>query len=131
MYHVKCFKKLVFSTFVLTNRFPNNVFVSKDNSIIVCQDIIECAVGSDDYVIVGRKFCSKRDAFALPYYPYNSSDFDSYVVSKLNKDVDEWDLNLIKGKMSAIPNKLNPFQCGNELSPLPDILELNSNRECM
>lgn len=119
-------KKLVFSTFVLSNRFPNNVFVSKDNAIIVCQDIIEYPMCSDNYVIVGRKFCSKRDAFLLPY---NSSDFDSYVVSKLNKDVDEWDFNLIKGKMCAIPNKFNPFQCGNVLSPLPDILELNSNRE--
>lgn len=112
-------KKLSFSTFVLTNRFPNNVCLLKDNSIIVCQDVVECPEGSKDYVIIERKFLCKRDAFLVPY---RSSDYDSYVVSKLCKDADEWDFNLIKGKMFAVPNKFNPFHNGNIPSTLPDIL---------
>ncbi|KAK4003605.1 hypothetical protein OUZ56_005362 [Daphnia magna] len=66
---------------------------TNDDSIIVCQDVVECPEGSKDYVIIERKFLCKRDAFLVPY---RSSDYDSYVVSKLCKDADEWDFNLIK-----------------------------------
>ncbi|KAK4017934.1 hypothetical protein OUZ56_000010 [Daphnia magna] len=94
-----------------------------DSSIIVCQDVVECPEGSKDYVIIGRKFLCKRDAFLVPY---RSSDYDSYVVSKLCKDADEWDFNLIK-----VPNKFNPFHnAGNIPSTLPDILQTNSNQQC-
>lgn len=119
------FKKLVFSTFTLSNKFPNNVCILANGSIVVCIDIIEYPKESREYSIVGRKFSSVVSAFNKPYC---SKDYKTYVVSKLSHQIDEWDFNLIAGKMFAVPDDFNNYRFGRVEEPrVPDILGEYSN----
>lgn len=71
-------KKLVFTQFVLSNKFPNNVCLMKDRSVVVCNDIF--LLDRVPYT-KPQKFLTLQDAFELPY---RSSDFDIYAGSNLS-----------------------------------------------
>jgi hypothetical protein len=58
-----CTKKLVFVHFVLTNKFPNNVFLSDKLEAYVCVDII---VNGRVVHIKARKFLALDNAFERP-----------------------------------------------------------------
>ena len=105
-------KKITFPDFVLSNKFPNNVALLKNGNVVVCTDFVENPLGSRVLLIIGFKFSLKEDAF---HYSYASSSYGTYVVSKLDNRINEWNLNNLAGKMYALPHKLNDY------SALPDI----------
>jgi hypothetical protein len=64
-------------------------------------------------LIIGFKFKLKEDAF---HYPYKSSSYQTYIVSKIENRTGEWNLNVLAGKMYALPYKMN------DTTVLPQIL---------
>ena len=82
-------QKIVFPDFVLTNKYPDNVFV-----------------------IVGSTFKVKENACVRPYL---SSDYNTFIVSKLDGLFGEWNWNNLLCKMYTVPYKLGDY------SKLPDI----------
>ena len=109
-------KELVFPTFTITNQFPDNICLLKNGSVVVCTDIIEEEKGSCEFILIGYKFYCLENAYSN-YFP--SSKFNIYIASKIKKDVSEWNVNGLKGKMYALPFKYNETQF---IGQLPDIL---------
>ncbi len=56
----------------------------------MCKDIIESPPKSNVFAIVGSTFKVKENACVRPYL---SSDFNAFIVSKLDGLFDEWNLN--------------------------------------
>lgn len=100
-------KKLRFTTFTLSNRFPNNVCMLKKGAVFVVTDIVEFPKGSGCLYIVGQKFGKITDAFLNPF---PSSDFHIYVASKLTSSIFEYRISSIKCKMYALPYKWDKKQ---------------------
>lgn len=95
-------KKLRFSTFTLSNKFPNNVCFLKNGSIVVVRDISEFPKGSGSIIIVCHKFRTVEDAFDSPY---RSSEFQTFIASRLCHRVYEWSIDMITSKAYALPYK--------------------------
>ena len=57
-------KKLVFDSYTISNKFPNNICLLKDESIVVCTNIVKNDTNS--LIIVGRKFTYPRTPFEKP-----------------------------------------------------------------
>jgi hypothetical protein len=62
----------------------------------VCQDIIESPPKSNVFVIFGSTFKVKENAFVRPYL---SSDYNTFIVSKLDGLFGEWNLKNLLCKM--------------------------------
>ena len=97
-------RKLRFAKFTLSNRFPNNICITRNCSVIVVLDIEQNPNDSDDICIIGRKFTSLVDAFTEPYV---SSTYSTFIASNLSSTVNEWSIDVIKGKMYSFPYKLD------------------------
>ena len=69
----------------------------------MCQDIIESPSKSNVFVIVGSTFKVKENACVRPY---SSSDYNTFIVSKLDRLFGEWNLNYLLCKMYTVPYKL-------------------------
>ena len=94
-------KKLIFSDFVLTDTFPNNVFLSNSFSAFVCVDIIN---QSGVIHVIAKKFLTLVNAFTQPYV---SSRFHIFSGSQLSSITFKMRPSDIFCKIFAIP--LNPF----------------------
>jgi hypothetical protein len=94
-------KKLVFLNFVLTDRFPNNVFLSDAFSAFACVDIVN---NGGIIQIISKKFLSIENAF---HKPYVSSKFHTFSASNLSIETFVKRPSEIFTKMMALP--LNPF----------------------
>ena len=111
-------KKVILPNYIISNKFPNNVLMTRSGDIILCSDIEEIPLGSKTFVIIGFKFKCKENAFVLPY---ESSTYQTYLVSKIDNRVGEWNLNSISCKMYPFPFKIDDF------SILPNIF-VSSNK---
>lgn len=101
---------LTFPDYSISNKFPNNVLLLRDASIVVCTSILK---NKDSvFQIRGMKFEKVKDAFKVPYV---SSRFNTVLASKLG-GYDIWNVNAIRGKMFACPFDQN------DCSTLPNIV---------
>lgn len=105
-------EKLVFPDYAISNKFPNNVLLMKDNSVVVCTNIIKKS--NKVFQVKGLRFRKQDDAFTVPYI---SSHFNTHLVSK-PETYDIWNINAIKGKMFAC--SINLKHCAVN-TPIPDI----------
>ncbi|XP_045024703.1 uncharacterized protein LOC123469643 [Daphnia magna] len=108
----KGIKKMVFSDFVLTNRFPNNVCLFKNGNVVVCSDFIEFPKMGNNFLVVGFLFQTKEHACVKPYL---STKYNTFIVSKLDERIGEWNINNLLCKMYTVPYKLTDY------AKLPDI----------
>ena len=106
-------EKLVFPDYAISNKFPNDVLLMKDNSVVVCTNIIKKS--NKVFQVKGLRFRKQDDAFPIPYI---SSRFNTHLVSK-PETYDIWNINAIKGKMFACP--FNPKHCTVN-TPIPNIV---------
>lgn len=79
-------RKIVFPDFVLTNKYPNNICLLKNGNIVVCKDLIESPPKSKVFLIIGSLFKVREPACVQPYL---SSDYDTFLVSKLDDLIGE------------------------------------------
>jgi hypothetical protein len=93
-------KKLVFTDFVLSDTFPNNVFLSNSFDAFVCVDI---AIKNGITQIIAHKFLELVNAFT---YPYISSRFHIFSGSNLSSVTFPMRPSDVFCKVFAIP--LNP-----------------------
>jgi hypothetical protein len=103
-------KSLSLPTYTITNKFPNNVLLLKDDTVVVVENIIECPPNSKVMKIIGRSFDVLEPAHPKPAQPdlFLSTRFNIYLASKLSL-VGEWNINFIKAKMFVVP--YNPTDC--------------------
>ena len=94
-------KTLVFNNFVLTNRFPNNVFLSDKFDVFACTDIVN---NRGIVHVISQKFLTLENAFLKPYV---SSRFHIYSGSNLSAQTFMLRPSEVCVKMMALP--LNPF----------------------
>lgn len=94
-------KTIKFPQFTLSNRFPNNVCLMKNGSIVVCKDFIESPEGSGVFLMQGLKFRLLENCYTSPF---PSSKFGIYFGSKIETRLNEWNLNGVCGKIYAIPS---------------------------
>ncbi len=94
-------KKIFFNDFVLSNRFPNNIFLDNQKSAFVCVDIVNC--GLEVVNIVSRKFLSLENAHRQPYL---SSDHNIFSPHNLSTQTFGILPSQVFAKMMALP--LNP-----------------------
>ena len=95
--------------------FPNNVVLLKSRArrkrtqskykILVINDIMEF---TDSKVITlkGKIFGKLEDAFCKPYV---SSRFQTYLASSMSNRDDEFNINLVCGKMFCLPFDLKSY----------------------
>jgi hypothetical protein len=100
---------LTFPDYSISNKFPNNVLLLRDASIVVCTSIIK---KDSVFQIRGMKFEKLKDAFTEPHV---SSRFNTVLASKLG-GYGIWNVNAIRGKMFACPFDRN------DCSTLPNIV---------
>lgn len=90
----------------------------KNNSVLVCRDIVEFPVNSKQYVVIGTKFGQLEDIYTSPF---RSSKFNVYLASKMGENFGEWNVNGVRGKMYALP-----FKYDEQSQTLPDIYKSNN-----
>ena len=73
-------KQIFFNNFVLTNLFPNNIFLDNQKSAFVCVDILACS-GMELVKIVARKFVSLENAHVQPYRSSDHNIFSAHTLS--------------------------------------------------
>lgn len=95
-------KKLIFPSFQLTNRFPNNFCLLDDGNVFVCNDIKETSPGKVN--VIGCKFNIQTDAFQSPFI---SSRFHMYAVSNPTSEIFELNATSISAKMWPFPRNVN------------------------
>lgn len=105
------YKLIRFPKFTLTNKFPDNVCLLKNGSIVVCVDIIDDA---NVLLIAGFKFRSLKECYKNPF---PSSKFHTYVASNIALRPSEWNVHNVAGKMYVTPHKFRECSKG-----MPDIL---------
>jgi hypothetical protein len=107
-------KKVTFPNFVLSTKFPDNVFILKNNTVVVCLNIVE-----EEDTNVMRIICATFDKVEKAFDdPYDSAEYHSYLVSKCsNQRFEEFNVNSIKAKMLALP------YLPEVTTTLPDILK--------
>ena len=72
-------KKFFFKDFVLSNRFPNNVFLDNKKSAYVCVDIV--ADGLELVNVIARKFVSLENAHRQQYLSSDENIFSAHNLS--------------------------------------------------
>lgn len=74
-------KKIIFPSFIVSNKFPNNILMISQRSeiLVVCVDIIKCE--ENVYVICGKRFRLIEDTFTSPF---KSSKYNMFLASKLS-----------------------------------------------
>lgn len=107
-------QKLYFAEFIISNKFPNNICLMKDGSVIVCSQIILNSNFSNapDYTLIGRKFSKMENAFVAPFI---SSEFNIFKASDLNESSVSFNVRELKCKMCPFP--LEPTGPPNILDP--------------
>ncbi len=76
-------KTVIFSDFSITNKFPNNVFLMQNDTVVVCFDILNDS--NTNVIRIGvRTFSSLESAFKVTY---DSSRFNTSLGSKLSETV--------------------------------------------
>jgi hypothetical protein len=93
-------KKIVFPDYVLTNKYPNNICLLKNGIIVVCKDLIDSPPQSKVFLIIGSFFQVRESACVQPFM---SSDYHTFLVSKPDDLIREWNLNNLQCKMYAVP----------------------------
>jgi hypothetical protein len=111
--HNKTSKLLRFPRFSVENKFPDNVYLLKNSSVVVCADILE--TGKDVFVIAGFKFCQLKDSYKKHF---SSSKFHVHIASKISPHPSEWNVNNVAAKMYITPHK---FADG--IHSVPDIVK--------
>ena len=111
-------KTVTFAGFSISNKFPDNVLLMQNNSVVVCFDILKDS-NSDVLQIGVKKFSCLESAFEVPY---DSSRFSTFLGSKLSETVELFNVNNIKGKMFAVPFAKE------DCSKLPNILTCPSTK---
>lgn len=66
-------------------------------------DVSEFPKDSGCIFMIGNKFTTLVDAFDEPY---RSSEYQTYIASNLSRKTREWNINMIKSKVYALPYKL-------------------------
>lgn len=111
-------KTITFPGFSMSNKFPNNVLLMQNGSVVVCFDILKDS--NSDVLRIGVKtFSCLESAFNVPY---ESSRFSTFLGSKLSETVDIFNVNSIKAKMFAVPFAIDDH------SKLPNILTCTSTK---
>ena len=87
-------KTVTFAGFSISNKFPDNVLLMQNNSVVVCFDILKDS-NSDVLQIGVKKFSCLESAFEVPY---DSSRFSTFLGSKLSETVELFNVNNIKVK---------------------------------
>ena len=95
-------KKIIFPSFKITNRFPNNVCLMDDGRVFVCSDIKEACKGKVS--VIGQTFNIQNNAFETPFL---SSRFHIYNVSNLANELEEFNAASISAKMFPFPMNVN------------------------
>ena len=72
-------QKKIFKDFVLSNRFPNYVFLDNKKSAYVCVDIV--ADGLELVNVIARKFVSLENAHRQPYLLSDENIFSAHNLS--------------------------------------------------
>jgi len=111
-------KTLTFPGYSITNKFPDNVILMKNGSVVVCIDFIN-DLNTNVVKVAGHKMYCLEEAFLTPYI---SSRFHTFVASKPTDVIDLWNVNYIQGKMFTVPLNLTDY------SVLPDILTCVSTK---
>lgn len=95
------YKKAACNNFTLSiNECANNCCGLKDGSIVIIQQIA-WHVQLNDFVIVGKKFLQKMNAYDIPCV---SSLLDTYIVSKSTlSQTRMWPLSNVKQKFFIMP----------------------------
>ena len=117
-------KKLVFDSYTISNKFPNNICLLKDGSIVVCTDI--CRNSSNRLAIVGREFGTLTTPFTKPYL---ATDHHIYRASNISVEESSWYIKDIKAKCYAFPLRptaiTNIFDSGQHWFMSPRLHTLN------
>jgi hypothetical protein len=75
----RCSKKIVFNDYVLSNRFPNNIFLDNEKALFVCVDFVADRLEIE--TIVAHKFISLESVHRRPYISSNHSIFSGHNLS--------------------------------------------------
>ena len=114
-------KKLTFPDMIVTNKFPKNILLMTNGSVVVCTDIKEHPEGSNIFWMNCAKFRKLENAFVVPFV---SSKYEIYLVSQYSELFDEFNANKIAAKMFAFPNQLKP-----DCDKLPNIIDPLSSQK--
>lgn len=105
-------KSLRFPRLTLTNKFPENICLLKNGSIVVCVDIFETEE-KDVLLISGFKFRNLKDVYKEPF---SSSKYHVHIASNISIRPSEWNVNNLAGKMYITPHK-----CVDDIKTIPDL----------
>jgi hypothetical protein len=84
-------KSITFPNFKLTNSFPNNVVLMRNNAVVVVDDISQDPQGRNIFKIFGPKFDQVYPAFRTPY---ESAKYFTFVATKIRETGGEYNVNL-------------------------------------
>lgn len=115
------FKQLVCSSFVITNRFPNNVVLLHPRTILVCNDICEVQTQSDSCIYKITGHCS-TNVISCYEEPFESAKYHFYIGSNVSSNLQTHDVTTLLCKMYPIPLDVT-ITC----RKLPNVLE-NSHK---
>lgn len=111
-------KTVTFPNFVLSTKFPNNVVLLKNMSVVVCLNLVEHP-DTNVLTMICLKFENVVDAFTTPYL---SSRYQTYVASQIGSRYEEYNVNNIKAKMLPLP--FLPTDC----SQMPKITDRTAGK---
>ena len=113
-------KSITFPNFKLTNRFPNNVVLMRNNAVVVVDDISQDPQGRNIFKIFGPKFDQVYPAFRTPY---ESAKYFTFVATKIRETGGEYNVNSIKCKLFV-----TPLDVTLDLKEIPDILKTRNQK---
>ena len=113
-------KSITFPNFKLTNRFPNNVVLMRNNAVVVVDDISQDPQGRNIFKIFGPKFDQVYPAFRTPY---ESAKYFTFVATKIRETGGEYNVNSIKCELFV-----TPLDVTLDLKEVPDILKTRNQK---